>query len=305
MGFHTSRGERMREKEFRLWLLSRGFADLTIKHSINYIKYLERKGLEVDSVDSIEDVLLFFGKLRSHGTRTITLNYYIRALNRYFEFRGVNIKLKYYRRPTSDFLWIPTDEEVQAILSIRWSRPDIDLRNRCMLHLLFATGVRLGELINLNWQDLNIQNSILTVRTAKRGGVRYVPVPPKVLNLLQEYRKVRINSDPNAIFTTPTGRISHAYARKVFKDSGIKAGVRNFHAHAARHWRAVKWLEEGLSLETIRRLLGHSSLKSTQIYLRARPIQNVFDEVLRKDTFWWGPHGVKYLKKRKGDEDGE
>ena len=174
-----------------------------------------------------------------------------------------------------------------------------------MLHLTFATGIRLGELISLNWADLDADKLILTVRTIKRGGVRYLPIPPKVLDLLLRYKKVRILSDPNAMFTTPSGRISHAYARKIFKDSGIKAGVRGFHAHAARHWRAVKWLEEGLSLETIRRLLGHSSLKATQIYLRARPIHNVMEEVMRKDTFWWGQHGVKYLKHKEVSKDGK
>ena len=293
----------MKEDEYRRWLLSRGYALRTIKNSIRYIRYLEKKGLDVDSVSSLEDVLMFFAKLRSQGVSLQTLNYYVKALNRYFSFRGLGFKLEYYRRPTNDFIWIPTDEEVQRILSVRWTRPDIDLRNRSILHLFFATGIRLGELIALNWADLDEQNGILTIRTAKRGGVRYVPVPPKVMELLNEYRRVRIQSDPNAMFTTPAGRISYAYLRKIVKDAGIKAGVRNFHAHAARHWRAVKWLEEGLSLETIRRLLGHSSLKATQIYLRARPIQNVFDEVVMKDTFWWGHSGGKYLKSKGGEKN--
>jgi len=294
----------MREREFRMWLLSRGYADITIKHSINYIRFLENKGLDVDAVEGIEDVLLFFGKLRDRGVSTITLNYYIRALNRYFAFRGLDIKLKYYRWPSKDFIWIPTDEEVQAILSVRWARPDIDLRNRAMLNLLFATGVRLGELLALNWADLD-EKGILKVRTIKRGGERYVPVPPRALKILEDYKRVRIKSDVNAMFTTPTGRISHAYARKVFKETGMKAGVPNFHAHAARHWRAVKWLEEGLSLETIRRLLGHSSLKSTQIYLRARPVNSVFEEVVKKDSFWWREkEGHRFLKNIEGGKDG-
>lgn len=295
----------MREGEFINWMLGEGYGNRTIKNTVKYIRLLESKGLNVDEVKGVEDVLLFFAKLREQGIKTTTINYYIKALNRYFRFRRLNFKLKYYRRPTSDFIWIPSDEGVKAILSVRWGRYDIDLRNRAMLTLLFATGIRLGELISLNWADLDEQDGILKVRTLKRGGERYVPLPPKVLSLLLEYKRVRIRSDPNAMFTTPSGRISEPYARKIFKDAGIKAGVRQFHAHAARHWRAVKWLEEGLNLETIRRLLGHSSLKSTQIYLRARPIQNVFDEVVKKDTFWWGQHGSQYINHKGGEDDGK
>ena len=216
----------MREGEFIRWMLGEGYGNRTINNTIKYIRFIERKGLNVDAVGGVEDVLLFFAKLREQGIKTTTINYYIKPLNRYFKFRRLDFKLKYYRRPSSDFIWIPTDEEVKMILSIRWSRYDIDLRNRAMLNLLFATGIRLGELISLNWADLDEQDSILKVRTLKRGGERYLPIPPKVLALLLEYKKVRIRSDPNAMFTTPSGRISEPYTRKIFKDAGIKAGVR-------------------------------------------------------------------------------
>ena len=296
----------MKAREFQLWLLGQGYSQITIKHSLSYIRFLEGMGLDVDHVENVEDVLLFFAELRSKGTKTTTLNYYVKALNRYFAFRGVDIKLKYYRHRTKDTIWIPTDDEVKRILSVRWRRYDQDLRNRAMLHIAFSTGVRLGELIALNWADLDETNHLLEIRTEKSGGTRLVPIPPKVLELLIQYRKVRILSDPNAMFTTYGGRISNAYARKIFKEAGERAGVKKFHSHAARHWRAVKWLEEGLSLETIRRLLGHSSLKSTQIYLRARSVNSIFEEVVKKDSFWWkGQHGVRYLNNQEGGVYGD
>ncbi|NPA75599.1 MAG: site-specific integrase [Euryarchaeota archaeon] len=279
----------MKEMELRMWLLSHGYADITIKHTIGYLKLIEKYGLDLDSIESMEEILKFFGKMREKGKTTTTLNYYVRALNRYIRFRGLDFKLQYYKQPTPDMIWIPTDEEVRRILSVRWARYDINLRNRAILQLFFATGIRLGELVALNWSDFDEGKSLLTIRTEKRAGVmRYVPVPPKVKNLLLEYKKVRIVSDVNAFFTTPSGRISKPYTRKIVKEAGTRAGVPKFHAHAARHWRAVKWLEEGVSLESIRRLLGHATLKSTQIYWRARPIQSVFEEVVKKDSFWWG-----------------
>ena len=298
----------MREKELRRWLLSHGYADITIKHTIGYLKLIEKYGLDLDNIKDMEDILRFFAKMRERGKTTTTLNYYVRAINRYLRFLGLDFKLQYYKQPKPDMIWIPTDEEVRRILAVKWARYDINLRNRAMLHLFFATGIRLGELVALNWADFDEGKSILTVKTEKRGGIRYVPVPPKVKKLLLEYKKVRILSDVNAMFTTPSGRISKPYTRKIVKEAGIKAGVPRFHAHAARHWRAVKWLEQGVSLESIRRLLGHATLKSTQIYWRARPIQNVFEEVVRKDAFWWGGRGYKksqFEEEKGGDKNEE
>ena len=185
-------GGRLKAREFQLWLLGQGYSQITIKHSLSYIRFLEGMGLDVDHVENVEDVLLFFAELRGKGTKTQTLNYYVKALNRYFAFRGVDIKLKYYRHRTKDTIWIPTDEEVRRILSVRWRRYDQDLRNRAMLHIAFSTGVRLGELIALNWADLDETNHLLEIRTEKSGGTRLVPIPPKVLELLIQYRKVRM-----------------------------------------------------------------------------------------------------------------
>ncbi len=294
----------MREKEFRRWLLSHGYADITIRHTLGYLRLIERYGLDLDNIRDMEDVLRFFAKMRERGKTTTTLNYYVRAINRYLRFLGLDFKLPYYKQPKPDMIWIPTDEEVKRILSVRWARYDINLRNRAMLHLFFSTGIRLGELVALNWSDFDEGKSLLTIRTEKRGGVRYVPVPPRVRELLLEYKKVRILSDVNAVFTTPTGRISKPYTRKIVKEAGIKAGVPKFHAHAARHWRAVKWLEEGVSLESIRRLLGHATLKSTQIYWRARPISSVFAEVVRKDSFWWDNRKKSQSKEDKKEDEG-
>ncbi len=279
----------MKEREFTKWLRAKDFSDATIKRTVRYAKYIESQGLNLDAIETEEDVLDYFSRMREKGVSRKTLNNHVKVINRYLQFRGMDIKIPYYREFRSEDIIILRDEEVERLLGVKWTRPDIHWRNQAMLHVLFATGVRIAELIALNLQDLIYDPAlgmhIIKVRHGKWEKSREVPVPPKVVRIVEEYRKVRIQSDPNAMFTTPSGRVTHSYARRIMKLAGIAAGVPYFHAHLARHWRAVKWLESGVDLETIRRLMGHSSLKVTQIYLKARTRENALKEVM-KDRFF-------------------
>lgn len=276
----------MKEKEFKRWLLERDYSFRTIENSLRYIRFLEKKGLKVDEVKDVEDVLEFFAELRSKGTTRKTLNYYIKALNRYFMFRGLDVKLKYYRTFYEADLKVPTDEEVQRLLSLTWSTRATTLRNRAILAALFTTGVRVEECRNLDWNDIDEEDMTIKIRHGKFGKTRIVPLPQWVYDLLMEYKMFQEKSDPNAMFTSYRGRLSNAYLRKIVKEAGKKAGIPWFHAHAARHWRALKWLKEGVNLETIRILMGHSALKTTQIYLRALSKDEAFQEVREKDSLF-------------------
>ena len=146
---------------------------------------------------------------------------------------------------------------------------------------------------------------IIHIRHGKGAKQRVVPIHPKVLDELYKYRKYyRIDSDPNAIFTTINGRLDYNYARNLVKEAGKKAGVPQFHAHAARHWRAISWLKQGINLETIRRFLGHANIKSTAVYVRWMEMQDSFSEIVKKDkTFGgWAHKGPEYINKKGGDE---
>jgi len=302
----------VKEKEFKAWIRrnSDKYTMITATHTISYIRFLEKElklNLDTATVEEIADRLY---ELREVGKSVTTLNNWVKYLNRYLEFRGEEIKLKYFKHRQNEdiYFYVPTDEEKDRILAVTWIRPDVNSRNRALIHLLFATGIRIGEAIALNWSDIDLTNPalpILHIRHGKGEKYRIVPLPPKVLKMLIDYKeKYRINSDPNAIFTTPSGRLSHPFARKICKEAGQLAGVPQFHAHAARHWRAIAWLKDGVNLETIRRFLGHSSLKTTQRYIRRLQMEWSFDEVRDKDKRFgsWTPLGPEYLKKIRGDD---
>jgi len=291
-------------ENFEKWMYGyKGWSFSTIQKTIQKVKYLKRLGLDITkfrnmNLEEIQKTLInFFAEQRKRGKTRKTLNGYIKIINRYLQFLGLDYKVKYFPDYSEESISVPSDEEVRRILKVRWIHPDVDLRNRAMIHLVFATGIRLSELVNLNWNDLDLINKTIKIRSGKFEKTREIPVPPRVIKLLLEYKKVRLRTDPNAMFTSHKGRITESYVRKIFKEAGEKAGVPGFHIHAARHWRAIKWIDQGIDLDAVRVLLGHKHLKSTQIYIRKRPINKIFNQVIQKDKFFWTQKEIKEVDK--------
>lgn len=104
-------------------------------------------------------------------------------------------------------------------------------------------------------------------------------MPTQTKKAIDDYLKVRFSTDVNYLFTSPKGRISYNYMRKIISEISKKAGVR-FHAHMARHTYATTILKAGVSPESVRKLLGHESLSTTQIYLHLDQ-SDAIDEVRR------------------------
>ncbi len=302
----------MKEAEFRKWMKRNRdrFSPSTVRKTVSHVKYIEAK-LELDlDTASVEDISERLYDMMEGGMSVDTLNNWIKSLNRYLDFLGSDIKLKRFKQTENEdeYFYVPSDEDKEAILAVTWTHLEANARNRAFLHLLFSTGLRVSEAISLNWNDIDVSDPtmpLIHVRHGKGEKKRYVPIPPNVLKMILDYRdKYRLKTDQNAIFTTPKGRISKPYARKICKDAGKRAGVPQFHCHAARHWRAITWLKEDVNLETIRKLLGHKHLKTTQRYLRRLQMEWSLDEIKKKDKVFgsWKPLDSEYIKKLKGGE---
>ena len=158
--------------------------------------------------------------------------------------------------------------------------PDIDTdlgkRDRAMLELMYATGVRVAELTTLNLADIDFRNQLIRV-TGKRRKQRIVPFGDPAANSIREYLKVRDKflftapisaRDDEAVFLNYQGtRITtRSVGRMVEKYIKICAGVHRISPHALRHSFATHLLDSGADLRDIQELLGHARLSTTQIY---------------------------------------
>jgi integrase/recombinase XerC len=153
---------------------------------------------------------------------------------------------------------------------------DLGKRDRAMLELMYATGVRVAELTTLNLADIDFRNQLVRV-TGKRRKQRIVPFGDPAANAIRDYLKVRdkflLNSpiserDDEALFLNYQGtRITtRSVGRMVEKYIKICAGIHRISPHALRHSFATHLLDSGADLRDIQELLGHARLSTTQVY---------------------------------------
>ena len=153
-------------------------------------------------------------------------------------------------------------EELQKLLN---APPRERMRDRLILRLLAHCGLRVSELCNLDILDIDFNEEILMVRGGKGGKDRAVPIDVITLDLLDLYIG---DIKGKVIKSNKGGSLSQRQIQTLVKNYTKKAGLRNdVTPHTLRHSFAVHSLNSGRSIRTVQKILGHSSLTTTQIYL--------------------------------------
>lgn len=143
-----------------------------------------------------------------------------------------------------------------------------NIKHCAILSLAYATGLRRQELLNLKLADIDSSRSIIRVVQGKGNKTREVPVTPALIDQLRTYyRKYRTKT---WLFEShiPGTQYSETSVENVIKNAAVKAGIRkNVSPHTLRHSFATHMLDKGINLKRLQIILGHSSLKTTSIYL--------------------------------------
>jgi integrase/recombinase XerD len=165
-----------------------------------------------------------------------------------------------------------TSREVESLLSLPSEANGTDIRDRAMLELLYATGLRVSELVNLRTRDLNLDAGFL-VTLGKGDKERLVPVGESARSALAEYMEiVRPGQDKKGnspyLFLTRLGeRMTRQAFWNIIKKRALSSGIaKNISPHTLRHSFATHLLENGADLRSVQIMLGHADLSSTQIY---------------------------------------
>jgi len=167
-------------------------------------------------------------------------------------------------------------EEAIKFIEMPDTETDLGKRDRAMLELMYATGVRVSELTKMDLSDMDFKNKLIRV-TGKRRKERIVPFGDPASDALKAYLAARdrfLNNapiserEPEAVFLNYQGtRITtRSVGRMVEKYIRICAGMHDISPHALRHSFATHLLDSGADLRDIQELLGHARLSSTQIY---------------------------------------
>jgi integrase/recombinase XerC len=159
---------------------------------------------------------------------------------------------------------LDVDEAIRAVeLPIEQA---LDLRDRALLELLYSSGLRLSELVGLNWEDLDLERGLVRV-LGKRAKVRVVPVGRHALEALRALASA-VGRLEGAVFRSRSGsRLSPRSVQARIERQGRRRGLaRRLHPHLFRHSCASHLLESSGDLRAVQELLGHADLATTQIY---------------------------------------
>ncbi|MBT0608978.1 tyrosine-type recombinase/integrase [Aequorivita echinoideorum] len=213
------------------------------------------------------------------GISNRTVNRKISSLKTYFKFLlktaqvEINPLAKHKSLKTSKKIQIPFSEsEIDGVMQILQTENDFEgIRNRLVVLMFYSTGIRRAELINVKIADLSMVGKTIKV-LGKRNKERIIPLLPSVMKVLEEYLKIRKHlmqvMDAEYLFLTPKGfKIYESLVYRVINSyfSETSEKVKKS-PHILRHSFATHLLNEGADINSVKELLGHSSLASTQVY---------------------------------------
>lgn len=139
-------------------------------------------------------------------------------------------------------------------------------KHKVILTLLYALGLRAGELINLQWKDIDRSRMIINVVDGKGGKDRQVFLPDQIIPLLIDYYR-----EYKPLIYVLNGQFKDQYSKtsvlNVVKNTAIKAGIKkNVYTHLMRHCTFTHMVEQGTDINLIQRIAGHKNVKTTAVY---------------------------------------
>ena len=245
-----------------------------------YISYLDGTGVTDISSTTKTTVLSYLLYLQKEGRASSTVSRTLASLRSYYLFMMQNGVVK--SNPTSNLeaphveKKIPkilSGEEVELLLEQPKNCDNKGIRDKAMLELLYATGIRVSELINLDVSDVNVPMSFVRCKGGKKE--RIIPMGHQAKDALENYinnvRKYMVKDEnETALFVNCSGaRLSRQGFWKLIKYYQHIAGIEtDITPHTLRHSFAAHLLEHGADLHSIQEMMGHADISSTQVYSR-------------------------------------
>jgi integrase/recombinase XerD len=244
-----------------------------------FSSFLSRIGVEQPADVSEEHVLSFLEEMGRGGITERSRARYLSSLRSFFAYlveRGVLTKNPLELMETPRFLKkLPaylSVSEVKALLSAPDSEKPHELRDRAMLEVLYAAGLRASELVGLKVSDVNDEVGYLIAR-GKGRKERIVPLGEEALLWLKRYMnevrpKLRKETDEGSLFLNRRGGpISRQYFWRMIKRYALRAGIPGeISPHTIRHSFATHLLMGGADLRSVQAMLGHEDVATTEIY---------------------------------------
>lgn len=265
----------LKEKKYSVLTVKAYLSDIA---SFNTFLLLNHDALKIEEVNYaiIRSWIVY---LNEQNNANNSINRKISALKSFYKFL-LRIKeipssplVKHKSLKTPKKIQIPFSEiELENVFLINDFANDFEgIRNQLIIELLYTTGIRRAELITLKWRNVDLENKVLKV-LGKRNKERIIPLLNSTINCIKTYLIKK-----NEFFSMPTDdllilskqghKISESFVYRLINDYFSKVSEKTKKSpHVLRHTFATHLLNNGADLNSVKELLGHASLSSTQIY---------------------------------------
>lgn len=236
-----------------------------------------------------QDLRKWIAQLSREGLAPSSIARAVSALRGLFRFLMLDGHIK--RHPTEDldtpqrFVYLPkflTEDEVDQLLAAPDISTEEGIRDRALLEVMYAAGLRVSELVALKQADVDIHAG-LVICHGKGSKQRRVPIGKSAIHWLQQYTSVRAGygkSSASFMFVYRGKGLTRQFAWAMIKRYAAKAGIKDVSPHTLRHTFATHLFQHGADSRSVQALLGHSDISTTQIYthITDRHLRSAYDK---------------------------
>jgi len=263
--------------------VEKGVSRLTVEaysHDLNrFVKIVQGRGIETVADITSDEIISYLEQVKKDGLNARSVNRGLAAVRGFFKFLlrekkidanpVMNIGLAKIWARLPDTL---SKEEMNMLLAQPGMKNPASIRDTAMMELMYATGIRVSEIITLTMNSINWQVGYLVVM-GKGGKERIVPIGRSAYNCLSEYvnkgrPKLMKGQRTNILFLNRSGDgLTRQGFWKIMRRYVLRAGLnKKVHPHTFRHSFASHLLEGGADLRSVQIMLGHADIATTQIY---------------------------------------
>jgi len=255
------------------YMTVRGYSPQTIKAYTIAVESLARHFLKSPLLLSPAEVEAYFLHLRNQLLAEATIHLTHHAIRYFYRIHGIQDMVpkirfpgKYHKLPT-----VLSRIEVASLLS-----NCSDLKSKTIFYMIYSCGLRISEAINLRLSDVDFERKTIFVRRGKSKKDRYTVLGDRMIRLLREYFALYSPEDRIFFSRSKEQPISSDAIQRRFRKLVAKVNLpKAVHVHTLRHCFATHLLENGTNIVYIMRLLGHSSIQTTMIYLHIQSMESM------------------------------
>ncbi|MDR3330940.1 MAG: tyrosine recombinase [Endomicrobium sp.] len=244
---------------------------------LKFIAFAHKNQLSIENVEYC-DITVFLWEIKTKGLKPRSIYRLIESLRLFYKFLKIDNLIKnnpmhYFSSPRvpETLPAILTFDEIIILLNSVNADNEISARNRAMLELMYATGLRVSELMNVRFSDISLQDCFLRV-AGKGSKERFVPFSEKVKDFIKIYlskRKLTLSENDYLFISRFGKKLSRIEFWRQLKNIAKTTSIsKNITPYTLRHSFAMHLLAGGADILFVQEMLGHTSIATTQIYTR-------------------------------------